>query len=199
MENTVLNWGEHMQPCEHTQISTHAHTHIGCDIKHSSNPLEDYKPTYPRSAWICQLQIPLWSCCPFTPPHAPYLKKNKKQGNRDKTLHTFLTWMYMFTCFLWALSMLRLCSASEGWTGHKWQQRRTEWKNSCKEKRAEILCQHVFIVCSSSVEQRNTLSEWVMTHMILTLITSVYVISSPSIPIRPPLVLGMGCRLVCQK
>lgn len=53
--------------------------------------------------------------------------------------------------------------------------------------------------CISVVQWRSTSSEWVMTHMILTLITSVYVISSPSIPIGPPLVLGMGCSLVCQK
>lgn len=53
--------------------------------------------------------------------------------------------------------------------------------------------------CISVVQWRSTSSEWVMTHMILTLITSVYVISSPFIPIGPPLVLGMDCSLVCQK
>lgn len=37
-----------------------------------------------------------------------------------------------------------------------------------------------------------------MTHVILTLITSVYVISSSFVPIGPPLVLGMGCSMVCQ-
>lgn len=55
--------------------------------------------------------------------------------------------------------------------------------------------------CTSVDEWRSSLSEWVMTHMILTLITSVYVISSPlhSIPIGPPLVLGIGRSLDCQK
>lgn len=42
-------------------------------------------------------------------------------------------------------------------------------------------------------------SEWRITHMILTLITSVCVISSFFIPTRPPRVLGPDCCLLCQK
>lgn len=70
-----------MQTYAAVQTYSDKHTHIGCDSKHSLNPLEDYKSTY-RSAWWCQLQIPLWSRCPFTLLHFAYfttppLKKKK--------------------------------------------------------------------------------------------------------------------------
>lgn len=42
-------------------------------------------------------------------------------------------------------------------------------------------------------------SEWRITHMILTLITSVCVISSFFVPTRPPRVLGPDCCMLCQK
>lgn len=175
-----------MQLCRPDEISTYARscTHWS-DVKHSLNPLEDYKSTYSGSTWRCQLLIPRRSCGPFTSLHVANLKeKNMNMVNSSVRPR----------CFLCVVQMLRPCTLWRLRTAACFTRRPNKSVAARSEEQSFCIC-----FCISMVQWRSTSSEWVMTHMILTLITSVYVISSPSIPIGPPLVLGLGCCLVCQK
>lgn len=65
MDRRVSDWGK-TDAAVQTHSNKHSRTHNCRDNKHSLNPLGDYKSTYSGSTWLCQLQIPHWSCRPST-------------------------------------------------------------------------------------------------------------------------------------